>query len=183
MRRRSWPTSMRNRVPKRSKRLARAACIGAVNWAEVLSKAAETAVDPEAFLRELKARGILDQTFEVVPLLPEDGAGDRPPAAQASCRPPAVPGLCDTCCCSPVAERANHALPVLRVRFPEARRADPLAVEIRQDLDSLSQIVLPEVVDPRPVDSQRFRRKVRDGWDTGQSHSRLCRSYPSLSPG
>ena len=53
--------------------LARVACIGAANWAEVLSKAAENGVDPEAFIREIKARGILDQTLEIVPLLPEDG--------------------------------------------------------------------------------------------------------------
>ena len=39
----------------------------------MLSKAAENGVDPEACIREIKARGILDQTLEVVPLLPEDG--------------------------------------------------------------------------------------------------------------
>ncbi len=54
--------------------LARAACIGAANWAEVLSKVVENGVDVDAFVREIEARGILGQTLEVVPLLQEDGA-------------------------------------------------------------------------------------------------------------
>jgi ribonuclease VapC len=52
--------------------LAEGACIGAANWAEVLSKVAESGGEPEALIRELEACGLLGQALEVLPLLPED---------------------------------------------------------------------------------------------------------------
>ena len=53
--------------------LAEGACIGAANWAEVLSKVAESGGEPEALIEALEARGLLGQALEVLPLLPEDG--------------------------------------------------------------------------------------------------------------
>lgn len=53
--------------------LAEGACIGAANWAEVLSKVAESGAQPEALIEALEARGILGQALAVLPLLPEDG--------------------------------------------------------------------------------------------------------------
>jgi ribonuclease VapC len=52
--------------------LAEGACIGAANWAEVLSKVAESGGEPETLIRELEACGLLGQALEVQPLLPED---------------------------------------------------------------------------------------------------------------
>jgi len=53
--------------------LTKGAYIGAANWAEVLSKVAESGGEPEVLIGELEARGVLGQTLEVLPLLPEDG--------------------------------------------------------------------------------------------------------------
>jgi PIN domain nuclease of toxin-antitoxin system len=52
--------------------LSQGAVIGAVNWAEVLSKVAEGGNDPEALSEALKARGLLEQALRVLPLLQED---------------------------------------------------------------------------------------------------------------
>ncbi len=53
--------------------LAEGAFIGAANWAEVLSKMAESGGQPETLIEALEARGLLGQALEVLPLLPEDG--------------------------------------------------------------------------------------------------------------
>lgn len=52
--------------------LAEGAYIGAANWAEVLSKVADSGGEIEILAGELEARGILGQTLEVLPLLSED---------------------------------------------------------------------------------------------------------------
>ncbi len=52
--------------------LARDAVISAVNWAEVLSKVAETGLDPDLLETELEQQGLLGQSLKVEPLLPED---------------------------------------------------------------------------------------------------------------
>ena len=52
--------------------LAEGACIGAANWAEVLSQVIESGVEPEELIRALEARGLLGQTLEVLPWLAED---------------------------------------------------------------------------------------------------------------
>jgi ribonuclease VapC len=52
--------------------LAEGACIGAANWAEVLSQVTESGAEPEALIRALEARGLLGQTLEVLPWLAED---------------------------------------------------------------------------------------------------------------
>jgi PIN domain nuclease of toxin-antitoxin system len=52
--------------------LSRGAVISAANWAEVLSKVAEGGGDPDALNDALKARGLLGQTLQVLPLLMED---------------------------------------------------------------------------------------------------------------
>ena len=44
------------------------ASIGAANWAEVLSKAAEEGQRPEELVRRLEAQGILGRAVEVVPM-------------------------------------------------------------------------------------------------------------------
>lgn len=45
------------------------AAVVAANWAEVLSKVAESGGEPEALIGELEPRGILGQALEVLPLL------------------------------------------------------------------------------------------------------------------
>jgi PIN domain nuclease of toxin-antitoxin system len=54
------------------KALTARTAISTVNWAEVLSKAIETGVDPEMLTVELEKRGILGNTLEVLPLTIED---------------------------------------------------------------------------------------------------------------
>lgn len=46
--------------------------VGAVNWAEVLSKVAEKGGDPGLLEDRLERSGVLSQTLEVVPLTRED---------------------------------------------------------------------------------------------------------------
>jgi ribonuclease VapC len=52
--------------------LAEGACIGAANWAEVLSQVTESGAEPEALIDALEARGLLGQTLKVLPWLAED---------------------------------------------------------------------------------------------------------------
>jgi len=52
--------------------LGQGAVIGAANWAEVLSKVAESGGNPETLSEALKARGLLGQALRVLALLPED---------------------------------------------------------------------------------------------------------------
>jgi ribonuclease VapC len=53
--------------------LPNGAYISAVNWAEVLSKVAESGGEPEVLISDLEVCGLLGQTLKVLPLLPEDG--------------------------------------------------------------------------------------------------------------
>lgn len=46
--------------------LGTGACVGVVNWAEVLSKTAEEGGDPEALESRLAGMGLLGQTLEVM---------------------------------------------------------------------------------------------------------------------
>ena len=52
--------------------LAEGACIGAANWAEVLSQVMESGAELEALIGALEARGLLGQTLKVLPWLAED---------------------------------------------------------------------------------------------------------------
>lgn len=52
--------------------LGAGARVGAVNWAEVLSKVAEKSGAPEALEDQLERSGILGQALKVVPLTQED---------------------------------------------------------------------------------------------------------------
>ncbi len=52
--------------------LADGAAIGAVNWAEVLSKVSDTGIEPGLLISELTLQGILGQSLEVLPLVAED---------------------------------------------------------------------------------------------------------------
>lgn len=46
--------------------------ISAVNWAEVLSKAADISIEPEHLALELQHRGIVGNTLKIFPLIAED---------------------------------------------------------------------------------------------------------------
>ncbi|MBN2678806.1 type II toxin-antitoxin system VapC family toxin [Acidithiobacillus montserratensis] len=54
------------------KALVAGGIISTVNWAEVLSKVIEIGIAPEKLAEELKIRGILESTLEVLPLTIED---------------------------------------------------------------------------------------------------------------
>jgi len=49
------------------------AAMSAVNWAEVLSKVAETGGDPDAIAAQLEREGLLGDALHIVPLEVSDG--------------------------------------------------------------------------------------------------------------
>jgi len=49
------------------------AAMSAVNWAEVLSKVAETGGDPDAIAAQLEREGLLGDALHIVPLTAADG--------------------------------------------------------------------------------------------------------------
>jgi ribonuclease VapC len=52
--------------------ISESAAISAANWAETLSKVAETGLDPAQVARDLEEQGLLDGLLEVVPLTAGD---------------------------------------------------------------------------------------------------------------
>lgn len=52
--------------------ISESAAISAANWAETLSKVAETGVDPAQVARDLEEQGLLHGLLEVVPLTADD---------------------------------------------------------------------------------------------------------------